>query len=291
MDHKANLMSDQTEFPPLPSEESAARGPTHPLERPAAPSLPPQPPPEVRPVVRVEAPYGRPVLSYVLLALNMAVFLIDTLTAWIGLGYGQIGLLTLLGAKNNTAILAGQYWRLITPMFLHAGILHLALNGYFLYRIGPWVELHFGKARFAALYLLSGMGASLASLVLNPNLAVGASGALFGLIGAMLPMLYRNRALIANTRSLMGNILLTITFNLLIGFSFPGIDNWAHVGGLLCGVALGWLTSPRLIIRERTPDLIRIEDRSSPLRVWLAVAIFALGLMALTIALARFAPL
>ncbi len=284
-------MSDQTEPSSFSRQESATEGPIHPLERPAVNPPPVQPLPAAYPVVRVEAPYNRPVLSYVLLTLNIVVFLVDTLMAWIGLGYSHIGLLTLLGAKNNAAIVDGQYWRLVTPMFLHAGILHLAFNGYFLYRLGPWVEHHFGTARFAAIYFLSGVGASLASVMLNPNLAVGASGALFGLIGSMLPMLYRNRALIANTRSLMNSILLTIAINLLIGFSSSGIDNWAHVGGLVCGVVLGWLISPRLAIRERTPDLVRIEDRSSPLRVWLAVAAFMLGLVILAVALVRFAPL
>lgn len=283
-------MSDQTEPSSSFANEDEERKSLHPLERPPAAVPASQPLPVVRPALRVEAPYGEPTLSYILLALNVVVFLIDTLTAWAGLGYGQVGLLTLLGAKSNVGILQGQYWRLLTPIFLHAGILHLAFNGYFLYRIGPWVERHFGSARFAAIYLLSGAGASLASFALNPNPAVGASGALFGLIGAMLPMLYRNRALIANTGSLIGNIIMTIVFNLLIGLS-PGIDNWAHVGGLVCGLALGWLISPRLAIRERTPDLIRIEDRSSPSFVWFSVAVFAVGLIAITVALVNLARL
>jgi len=283
-------MSDQTE-PSSPFVDRDEEGnPLHPLERPPIAVPDSQRPLVIRPFLRVEAPYDEPMLSYILLALNVIVFLIDTLTAWSGLGYGQVGLLTLLGAKSNASILQGQYWRLLTPMFLHAGILHLVFNGYFLYRIGPWVERHFGTARFAAIYFLSGIGASLASFALNLNPAVGASGALFGLIGAMLPMLYINRDLIANTRSLIGNIIMTIVFNLLIGLS-PGIDNWAHIGGLICGLTLGWLTSPRLAIRERTPDLIRIEDRSSPSFVWLSVAAFTAGLVTLTVVLVNLARL
>lgn len=282
-------MSDQ-DLPPsgLPGHPAQPRRPVHPLEQPPPPVPPAQQPLIITHRPRVEVPFSRPVLTYILLGINIVVFLVDALTAFIGVGAGSVGLLTLVGAKVNAAILQGQYWRLITPMFLHVGILHLGFNSYFLYRIGPWAERNLGTARFAAIYFLSGVAAAIASFALNSQPSVGASGALFGVIGAMLPVLYRNRSVLANTRQMINSIVMTIAINLVIGFS-PGIDNWAHIGGLLAGVALALLISPRFAVRERSFDLIRIVDESSPLLVWLSVALFAMGLTAIMLLLVTFA--
>lgn len=282
-------MSDQ-DIPPsgLPGQPAQPRRPVHPLEQPAPPAPPAQQPLIITHQPRIEAPFSKPVLTYILLGINVIVFLVDALTAFIGLGSGSTGLLTLLGAKSNQAILLGQYWRLITPMFLHVGILHLGFNSYFLYRIGPWAERSLGTARFAAIYFLSGVAAAIASFALNSNPSVGASGALFGVIGAMLPVLYRNRSVLANTRQMISSIVMTIAINLVIGFS-PGIDNWAHIGGLLAGVGLAWLISPRFAVRERSFDLIRIVDESSPQIVWLSIVLFAVCLAAIMLLLVTFA--
>ncbi len=237
------------------------------------------PPGEVR---RVLMPSETPFFTYALIAINVLVFLADSLTAFTGLGFRGVGLLTLLGAKDNQAIMAGQVWRLITPLFLHGGILHLGFNSYFLYVVGRQIESAYGRVRFLALYFLSGLAASIASFALSSASSIGASGALFGLIGAWIPLLYRNQHILANTRRQIRSIVQVIAINLLIGLS-PGIDNWAHLGGLIGGVVLGWLTTPRYELQGYYADEVHISDDSSPLSVWLATLAVGLGLIGLAI--------
>jgi rhomboid protease GluP len=273
MSYKSNQPSgdpyDRTSEPPRPQK------PIHPLEQP-----PPPPasvaPPDRPPKLRVEMPGTTPVLSYLILGVNVVVFLADYLL----LGRG----LTLAGAKDNLAIIDGEYWRLVTPIFLHGGILHLGLNSYFLYLIGPQIERHFGYYRFLAIYLLSGIAGTVTSFAFSQYRSIGASGALFGLVGAMIPFLYHNRTLISNTRSRISNIILVIVVNLLIGLS-PGIDNWGHVGGLAGGLVLAWFATPRYVLRDRLGDVVRIDDRSSPLVAWLAIILFAIVLAGVTLLL------
>lgn len=239
------------------------------------------PPREVR---RVLVPSETPFFTYALIAINVLVFLADSLTAFAGLGFRGVGLLTLLGAKNNQAIMAGQTWRLITPLFLHGGILHLGFNSYFLYVVGRQIESAYGRARFLALYFLSGLAASIASFTLSNANSVGASGALFGLIGAWIPLLYRNQHILANTRQHIRSIVQVIAINLLIGLA-PGIDNWAHLGGLIGGVTLGWFITPRYVLHGYYADEVHISDDSSPLAVWLATLAIGLGLVGLAVLL------
>lgn len=277
-------------YQPDPSEPAPDRPPTgrpvHPLERgPAPPPAPPPggeeiveaPPGEVR---RVRLPSQTPIFTYALIAINVIVFLADAFTAYSGLGFRGVGLLTLLGAKDNLAIMDGEVWRLITPLFLHGGILHLGFNSYFLYVVGRQIESAYGRVRFLALYFLSGLAASIASFALSSANSIGASGALFGLIGAWIPLLYRNEDILANTRRQIRSIVQVILINLLIGLT-PGIDNWAHLGGLVGGVVLGWFTTPRYVLEDRYTDHVRISDGSSPISVWFATIVIGVGLVAL----------
>lgn len=223
----------------------------HPLENPPV-QKPVQQVEEIqlfRPQIRFDRNQVR--LTYILIALNVIVFIID---------YFSGSMLTLWGMKENTAILSGQYWRLLTPVFLHGGILHLVFNNYFLYVMGPRVEESFGLLRFASIYFLSSISGVLLSLLLSERPAIGASGALFGLLGAMIPYLYINRKTLRNSRQLLNAILQTIGINLLIGLS-PGIDNWAHLGGLLGGLLLSSLITPRYILRWKTDGTIAVDDK------------------------------
>ena len=202
-------------------------------------------------------------LTYLLLGINIIVFLADQLMG---------GRLTALGATDRTAILAGQTWRFVTSMFLHGNLLHIGFNGYFLYLVGPRLERMFGKPRFAAIYFLSGIAGSVASFALSGASSIGASGALFGIIGSWIPLLYRNQKLLANTDKQIRQIIEVIAINLLIGL-MPGIDNWAHLGGLLAGLALGWVASPRYAVTFADASSVKVEDTSESGIVWLLIVI------------------
>ena len=139
---------------------------------------------------------------------------------------GNVGILT----KN------GEYYRLFTSMFLHIGIFHLLCNMYSLYIIGPQVESFYGKIKYLIIFLISGITGSILSLSFSPDnvVSVGASGALFGILGAICYFGYHYRVYLGNV--LKSQIIPIIVLNLLIGFFVSGIDNFAHIGGLIGGI-------------------------------------------------------
>jgi rhomboid protease GluP len=223
----------------------------------------------------VSVPTHRPVVTYILLGLIVLAFGAETLAG----GSTQIDVLIRLGAKYSPLIASGEYWRLFTAMFLHIGWMHLLFNAYALVAIGTDLERILGWGRFLAIYLLSGLFGSLASYAFSPHLSAGASGAIFGVIGALgvFFALYRKR-LGQWGRARLGNILFLIALNLFFGFTNPGIDNYGHLGGLLSGAVLGLALAPRY-----QPDATgtRLVDRTSLGRYWpiliLAVALLAGG--------------
>ena len=167
----------------------------------------------------------KPFITYTIMAICIIVFVIDVITN---------GFLTMAGANSALFVKLGQYWRLITCMFLHADIIHLLCNMYALYVVGPRVEDFFGKKKFLLIYFLSGISGSLLSLGLNNNVvSVGASGAIFGLFGALLYFGYSYRGYVG--AMIKSQILPAILVNLAISF-MPGIDLWGHVGGLIGGI-------------------------------------------------------
>lgn len=145
-------------------------------------------------------------------------------------------LLIKLGAKSNDLILKGEYFRLITSMFLHGGLLHVALNMYSLYSIGPLVEKIYGKVKYLSIYFISGIIASIFSFIFSDSVSVGASGAIFGLLGTTLVFAIKMRNNLG--KGFMKNVAAVIAINLFIGFSLPNIDNYAHLGGLFGGIIM-----------------------------------------------------
>ena len=127
-----------------------------------------------------------------------------------------------------------EYYRLITGIFLHANLLHLVFNMYALYVIGMQLESFLGKWKYLLVYLLSGLGGSMLSIFFSNNFSVGASGAIFGLMGALLYFGYHYRVYLDSV--VKSQIIPLIILNLLIGFTSSGIDNWAHIGGLVGGI-------------------------------------------------------
>ena len=145
-----------------------------------------------------------------------------------------------LGAKYSPLIYAGEVWRLITCAFLHGSFLHIACNMYMLYIIGPQIERIYGKFKYMFIYLVSCITSSILSVIFNPDsISVGASGGIFGLMGALLAFALIERKNI-NKEYTMG-LVKTIGINLVIGLIVINIDNAAHIGGFLGGIILGGL--------------------------------------------------
>lgn len=170
----------------------------------------------------------KPIVTYVLIALCFLMFVIS------GFGY-DTGLLVKYGANYGPLVKNGEVYRLIAYMFLHGGILHIGLNMYSLYVVGSKVEDFFGKWKYLVIYLISGISGGLLSIALNGNVvSVGASGAIFGLFGALLYFAYSYRGYIG--AMIRSQILPIVIYNLLMGFFIPGIDMWGHIGGLIGGL-------------------------------------------------------
>lgn len=147
--------------------------------------------------------------------------------------------LTLLQVGGNFGPLVseGQVWRLLTCAFLHGGLIHIIFNMYALYVIGPQLEVLFGRVKYIVIYLLSAIGGSLLSYIFSPlSLSIGASGAIFGLFGAMVMYVLKYRDRIP--KRVLNNLFFVIILNLFIGFNLQGIDNFGHIGGLLTGVVV-----------------------------------------------------
>lgn len=183
---------------------------------------------------------GKTTLTGKIFLLNIAMFGIQTCMPQI----------TALGAKRSDMIMEGrQLYRLLTPIFLHGGIGHLMANSYSLKSMGINVERAFGQPRMVAVYLVSGIMGNVMSAIQSPNPAVGASGAIFGLVGAYYTFLSRNQDLFGSTADMQkGALIETIGINLLLGQVNPMIDNWGHIGGFIGGVGMAWLIGPKLYV-------------------------------------------
>ncbi len=179
----------------------------------------------------------RPLFTYIFFAINFVVFLLMTFAG----GTTNDATLMAFGVKANALIDQGQYWRFITPIFIHIGLLHLGFNSYALWIVGPQVEKLYGGARFVLLYLLTGVAGVLGSYLYRPDgLSAGASGAIFGLFGVLLVFGIRHRESVPPLfrRAFGTGVLPVILINLAIGYFVPMIDLSAHIGGLLAGMAL-----------------------------------------------------
>lgn len=248
--------------------------PLHPLERPPAPRKPQSPQRSgVRP------PTGRPILAPVLLGLIVAVFLVQR---------ANEPEFTIRFMKDNQAIRqSGEYYRLLTMMFLHGNADHLFFNGLALYVIGMRVERLFGPVRFGLIYFLGGLAGSLASLVFTEGDAVGASGAIFALIGAELIFFYTHQEIFGQVaRQRLNYILFISVMELVLGFVRTYIDNAAHIGGLAGGAILAWFIAPRFIPQldvadEATPHpTVKLIDANPLQKTWHAALLYA-GALAL----------
>ena len=170
----------------------------------------------------------KPIVTFGIILICIIMFILS------GGGYNTYKLVA-YGANFSALVRNGEVYRLVSYMFLHAGILHIVLNMYSLFIVGPRVEDFFGKWKYLLIYLFSGICGGLLSIGLTPNtVSVGASGAIFGLFGALIYFGYSYRGYIGAI--VKSQVLPVVIYNLLMGLFIPGIDMWGHVGGLIGGI-------------------------------------------------------
>ena len=194
----------------------------------------------------------------IILIINLIYFLLLELDG------GSKNWLTLIawGAKEGTLISRGEYWRLFSPIFMHIGFFHLISNTIGIIIFGPIMEKILGLKRFLIIYLIAGIWGNLFSFFSSHAVGAGASGALFGLAGSYAAYLYTNRGNLGNSgrESLIG-LSWIIGINLIFGFTMSGIDNSAHLGGLISGWIAGLILAPKII------TIFTLEEGSMPVHI------------------------
>ena len=222
----------------------------------------------VRPFVETD-----PTLTYVLLAVNVLAFFASSLTGGdaVGGGFGGGDSVLAEGAVSRNTVADGEVWRLITAGFLHAGLFHVLFNMYALYLLGQLLEPALGRARFAAVYFVSLLAGSFGALLLQPTgFTVGASGAVFGLMGAAIVAMRRR-----GINPMESGLGIWLGLNLLITFAVPNISIGGHLGGLAGGVLVA------LLLLE-LPDRVKMP-RWAPLLFSAAIgAVAVLGAIAVS---------
>ena len=244
------------------------------------PATPPQQP------VRVAVPQSAPYVTYAIIGVTVAFYIMQIVSVAV-LGYpttyGNIDWLELFGARINDFIKAGQVWRLLTPALLHGSIPHIFFNMYALFSLGTSLERYFGRRRFLVLYVLGAFAGNVTSFLFTTGYSVGASTAIFGLIGAEGVFLYQNRKLFADRfRSAIGNVIFIAAINLFVIGSLPGIDNWGHIGGLIGGLMFTWFAGPVWAVESNLFDYSLVDKRPArDVITGAAVVIFIFGALTL----------
>lgn len=170
--------------------------------------------------------------------------------------FNSTQILYLMGGENAASIFSGELWRFVLPAFLHADVIHIIINMYALWQIGYFIEMYYGSKATFVFFLISSIGGSLLSvginilesLVLNQDtflyVSVGASAGLFGLMGIVIGNKFKKDTYSANLPIDENSVYLMVVFNIVYGFIAVGINNWAHIGGLITGIVLGFLIRP-----------------------------------------------
>ena len=206
--------------------------------------------------VRVALPQSAPYVTYSLIGVTVFVYVLQLASQALLQFDFPVGLL----AKSNELIRAGQFWRLFTPALVHGSIAHIGFNMYALLSFGTGLEQTFGHRRFLTLYVIGAFTGNVMSFLFTDAVSVGASTAIFGLIGAEAVFLIQNRKLFAHQfRSAIGNVLFIIFVNLFLGLA-PSIDNWGHIGGLFGGLMFTSFAGPLWDV-EGIPPVLQLVDR------------------------------
>jgi rhomboid protease GluP len=224
--------------------------------------------------VAVKLPNINPIVTYTIMGITVLVYMLQLLSGAIieidpVLG---VDIITAYGMKINELIAMGQIWRLFTPILLHGSIMHISFNMFALYLFGRRLERYFGHWRFLILYLASGFAGNVISMMFTDSPSLGASTAIFGLLGAQGIFIYQNRALFGNqTRQALQSIIMVAAINLFIGL-YPGIDNWGHIGGLAAGLIFTWIGGPVLAPDGGFPYAKLVDQRETS-DILLAIAV------------------
>jgi rhomboid protease GluP len=182
-------------------------------------------------------------LTYGIMVLNSAFFLLSILISGDVVDIDLSTLVDLGALYGPLVVLKGEWWRLLSAMFLHGGMTHILMNMVSLYIIGRGMELYFSKAAYLSIYLFSGLLGGMASLYMHPeSVGIGASGAIFGVFGALAGFfLAHRRTIAAHSREIMKDFAVILGLNLVLGLSIPSIDMSAHTGGLVVGFLGGFV--------------------------------------------------
>jgi rhomboid protease GluP len=228
------------------------------------------PPPQPQPVP-ISLPASSPRVTYTIVGVTVFVYLLQLLSQFTLGGDLPVS----LGAKANEYIRAGELWRFFTPMLLHGSILHIGFNMYALYIFGIGLERRYGHGRFLLLYILGGFAGAVFSFLFSSANSIGASGAIFGLIGAEGIFLIQNRGLFGSRmRGALNNVIFVVAINLFLGLQ-PGIDNWGHVGGLMGGLIFAWFAGPHWEVQGISPNL-QVVDLREPRDVIVGASVVAI---------------
>jgi len=237
-------------------------------------------------LVRVRLPFSMPYMTYALIGITAGFYILQRLSPFLWgnppVGISDMDWLEFWGARINSAILAGQLWRLLTPALLHGSFAHIFFNMYALYSLGVGLERYFGHRRFLILYVLGAFAGNVASFLFTTGYSVGASTAIFGLIGAEGVFFYQNRKLFGDdARRAIGNVVFVAAINLFVIGSLPFIDNWGHIGGLLGGLMFTSLAGPLWQLETNEAGYSLRETRPArDVMIAAAAVIFVFGALA-----------
>ncbi len=184
-------------------------------------------------------------ITYSIIILNLIVYILSSFFSQDIIDMDMQTLVDMGALYGPFTVLKGEWWRLFTAMFLHAGMTHLLMNMFSLYLIGRGAEMYFDTKSYLSIYFFSGLLGGIASLYIHPvSVGIGASGAIFGVFGALAGFFLAHRERIQeHTKAFMKDFAIIIGINLVIGFSIPSVDVSAHVGGLLVGFIGGFVLS------------------------------------------------
>ena len=231
--------------------------------------------PKLQPTPAQVVPQSYFIVSWTLIALNVLVYVAMCLKGVSPMSPTPAEVLP-WGADAGPLTLTGDWWRILTSTFIHFGLIHIAMNMYILYQVGPFTELLYGRVRFLLLYLLAGLGGSIVSLAVHPlTTSAGASGAIFGVYGALLAFLVVQRGVIpaSRSRAIAQSAGIFLVYNLLFGLASRTTDLSAHGGGFVVGFLAGCVLARPAVAGTRRLPVARTA----------AVAIVGLGLVGVSL--------